>query len=233
MNARLVPRCLHRLTLGSSTLALALGAAASSCQPAAGGDPDLSTPVHGAGGAPGSSASGPVATTSGDSASASAAVSGSGSQTVSSTGTGAPPTGMPRLTVDFTTISFNGEYAPRNVGAVWITDGQDGFVKTLEKWAVKRSKYLVKWKAASDGNIVDAVTGATRLEHAAHALTWDGTDVNGSLVADGIYRVYIEFTEEDYAGPWTSIEFTKGPSPVTITPANLADFTGQSVTYTP
>ena len=229
MNARIVPPIIRRPRLGRSAAVVTMLTAATSCYSAASGDPEFWAPLPGAGGA--GSAAG---STSGSYASsASASSSASGSQTTSSTGTGPLPTGMPRLTIDFTTVSFGGQYAPKNVGAVWITDGQDGFVKTLERWAVKRSKYLVKWKAASGGNVVDAVSGATRAQHAAHSLEWDGTDVNGAPVADGIYRVYVEFTEKNGAGPWTSIEFTKGSSPVTITPGDLAAFTGQHISYTP
>jgi hypothetical protein len=137
------------------------------------------------------------------------------------------------MTVDFTTVTFDGEYAPRNVGAVWITNEQNLFVKTLERWAVKRSKYLVKWKAASGGNTVDAVTGATRSQHGAHSLEWDATDVAGTLVPDGIYRVNVEFTEKNGAGPSTAIEVVKGSSPADVAPADLANFTGQHVIYTP
>jgi hypothetical protein len=237
MNARTASTRLRFSSVASWTLALASVAFASSCYPAAGGDSEFWAPLPGAGGAGmggGSAATGPLAsTTSGSNPSTTAASSGSGEQTVGSTGSGQPPTGMPRLTVDFTTVTFKGEYAPRNVGAVWITDDQNVFVKTLEKWAVKRAKYLVKWKAATGGNTVDAVTGATRSKHAAHSLAWDGTDVDGNLVPDGTYRVYMEFTEKNGAGPSTSIEVVKGSSPVDIAPADLAGFTGQHVTYTP
>ena len=231
MNIRIAPRCLRVPALGSAALAFAIVAAASSCHPAAGGDAEFWAPLPGAGGAPGSSASASAAS-SGSGSQTVAASSGSGSQTAGSTGTGPPPVIIPRLTVDFTTVSFDGEFAPKNVGAVWITDGQDVFVKTLEKWAVKRSKYLVKWNGASGGSTVDAVTGATRSQHASHSLEWDGTGVDGNLVADGIYRVYMEFTEKNGAGPWTSIEFAKGPSPASVTPADLEAFTGQRLTYT-
>ncbi len=196
--------------------------------------------IGGAGGTSGlggsSAATNPASTSSGNDPSATASSS-SGAQTATSsgasTGTGQQPTGMPKLTVDFTTVTFKGQYAPKNVGAVWITNDQDVFVKTLERWAVKRSKYLVKWKAASNANVVDAVTGATRSQHGPHSLSWDGTDVNGNLVPDGTYRVYIEFTEKNGAGPWTSIDVVKGASPADITPADLAAFTAQHVTYTP
>lgn len=245
MNARLPSKRLHLPPVASWTLALVTAALASSCYPAAGGDAEFWAPLPGessAGGAGGSggiggssAATNPASTSSGNDPST-VASSGSGAEAATSsgasTGTG-QPTGMPKLTVDFTTVTFKGQYAPKNVGAVWITNEQDVFVKTLERWAVKRSKYLVKWKATSGANVVDAVTGATRSQHGPHSLSWDGTDVNGNLVPDGTYRVYIEFTEKNGAGPWTAIDVVKGTSPADITPANLAAFTAQHVTYTP
>jgi hypothetical protein len=236
MNARPASARLRLPSMASWTLALASVAFASSCYPAAGGDSEFWAPLPGAGGAGmggGSAATGPVASTTSGSNPSSTASSGSGESTVGSTGSGPPPTGMPQLTVDFTTVTVKGEYAPKNVGAVWITDEQNVFVKTLERWAVKRVKYLVKWKAATGGNTVDAVTGATRSKHGAHSLAWDGTDVNGNLVPDGTYRVYLEFTEKNGAGPLTWIDVVKGSSPVDLAPADLAGFTGQRVTYTP
>jgi hypothetical protein len=245
MNARLPSKRLRLPPVASWALTLVTAVLASSCYSAAGGDPEFWAPLpgeSGLGGAGGTSGLGgssastnPASTASGADPSTTTSA-GSGAQTATSssasTGTG-QPTGMPKLTVDFTTVTFKGQYAPKNVGAVWITNDQDVFVKTLERWAVKRSKYLVKWKAASNANVVDAVTGATRSQHGPHSLSWDGTDVSGDLVPDGTYRVYMEFTEKNGAGPWTSIDVVKGASPADITPANLAAFTGQHVTYTP
>lgn len=237
MTVRATRTHLRPLSPASWTLALVTAAFASSCHPAAGGDPEFWAPLPGAGGASGvtgsSSATGPVMSTTSGSEPNTAASSGSGDPTTGSTGTGSQPAGTPKLTVDFTTVTFDGEYAPRNVGAVWITDEQGVFVKTLEKWAVKRSKYLVKWKAASGGSTVDAVTGATRAQHGAHSLEWDATDADGKLVPDGVYRIYLEFTEKNGAGPWTAIEVVKGSSPADVAPADLANFIGQHVTYTP
>lgn len=240
MNARLPPTRLHLPPVTSWALALATAALATSCYPAAGGDAEFWAPLPGSGGAGGmsgiggsSAATDPGSSTATGNDPSTTTTTGSGATTATSTGTGTQPTGMPRLTVDFTTVTFKGQYAPKNVGAVWITNDQDVFVKTLERWAVKRSKYLVKWKAVSGGNTVDAVTGATRSSHGPHSLTWDGTDVSGNLVPDGTYRVYMEFTEKNGAGPWTSIEVVKGASPADITPADIAAFTGQHVTYTP
>ncbi|APR82054.1 Hypothetical protein A7982_07403 [Minicystis rosea] len=137
------------------------------------------------------------------------------------------------LAVSFTTATFGGEYSPRNVGAVWVENGQGAFVKTLEVWAVKRIKYLTKWRAASGGNVVDAVTGATRSKHGSHALTWDITDVGGNVVPDGTYRVNVEFTEYNGSGKTTLLEFVKGAAPVDLVPADLPNFKGQHLTFTP
>ena len=183
---------------------------------ATGGDPEFWAPAPGV-----------------ENGSGSGEATGSGSQAAGSTGADPPPSAGPTLTVDFTTASFNGEYAPDNVGAVWVTDEQDVFVKTLELWAVKRVKYLVKWRAASGDSTIDAVTGATRSHHGPHELVWDMTDVGGKVVPDGVFRVYVEFTEQNGAGVWLARDFVKGAEPVELDPPDLPNFTGQHLTFTP
>lgn len=141
------------------------------------------------------------------------------------------------LTVKVTTVSFGGKYADKNVGAIWVTDAQDRFVKTLELWARKRKKHLVKWLGASGGDVTDAVTGATIRSHREHTATWNCTDVNGSVVPDGVYKVYAEFTEENSAssgkaGKWYVAEFTKGPDDQTLRPADQTYFKSIELVYT-
>jgi hypothetical protein len=193
-----------------------IAVSALACRPATGGDSEFWAPAPSV-----------------ESAGSTGAPVGSGSEATSGAGAAPPPTAGPELTVGFTTVSFNGEYAPDNVGAVWVTDDQDVFVKTLEVWAVKRIKYLVKWKAASGESVVDAVTSATRSQHGPHELTWDMTDVGGNIVPDGVYRVYLEFTEQNGAGPSLARDFVKGADPVALTPPDVPTFTGQHLTYTP
>src|SRR5689334_10017683 len=53
------------------------------------------------------------------------------------------------LAVSVTTVSAGGRYSPRNIGAIWISDGSDRFIKTLAIWADKRSKYLKRWNEAT------------------------------------------------------------------------------------
>lgn len=216
---------LDRPAPGPSRAAASAGlvaAALAACAPASGGDPEFWVTAPGHGGHDSSSA----------------ASGGGGASPGSSTGTGAgpttaPPAAVPRLGITFTTASFDGKYAPKNVGAVWIANADDAFVKTIETWGKKRIKYVTKWKNASASNTVDAVTSATRSAHGTHELEWDMTDVAGQVVPDGLYRVYLELTEENGAGPWTSIEIEKSTTPLQVTPPDTANYTGQHLTFDP
>ncbi|MDI1443495.1 DUF2271 domain-containing protein [Polyangium sp. 6x1] len=153
------------------------------------------------------------------------------------TGGGAPAGGA--LAFRFTTVSLDGEYAPKNIGAVWITDAQDTFVKTLEVWAAKRVEHLVRWGAASGTNVVDAVTGATRKSHAEHVSTWNGTDTAGVEAPDGTYRVHVEFTEWNSSdsgeapGPWMAVDFVKGQDAQDTTLPDEPAFIGRHLSWTP
>ena len=213
------------------TWALVLTAfAAAACGPATGGDPEFWSPVPGqstAGNAGGEGGGGGTDTGGGGAVMTTSMTT---SSTTTTTTTQAPPD--PQLTVQFKTVTFNGHYAPRNVGAVWIMDNNNQFVKTLELWAAKRSKYLTKWKAASGSNTVDAVTSATKNSHVSHTDHWDGTDVNGNVVPDGPYHVYIEFTEFDGTGKWTQMDFDKGPNPVDLSLPDEQYFIQKHLTFT-
>ena len=114
--------------------------------------------------------------------------------------------------VDFTvrTTTPNGNYSPRNIGAIWVEDSNGDFVKTLTVWADRRRQYLYTWDAASNRNTVDAVTSATSRNHATHDATWDCTDVNGNRVPDGTYTLRVEMTEEHAQGPLASFDFPVG-----------------------
>lgn len=158
-----------------------------------------------------------------DSASAAGSGGGEASSTTSSVpststspgsaSTGAPPT--PCATISLTTVSYGGHYEPDNVGAVWITDESGVFVRTLERWGSRRLKHAVAWRASSDGNEVDAITGATEHTHVPHDVVWDCRDVSGAVRDAGAYQVHAEFTEEDSAED-------DPPGPHRIVPIDLA-----------
>jgi len=142
-------------------------------------------------------------------------------------------------TFTVTTVSYGGNYEPKNAGVAWVADAQDKFVKTLKLWADKRKNHLIKWNAASNGNTVDAVTGATARTPQTHTVIWDGTNTSGAVVNDGIYKIYVEFTEDNSSssgkppGKWIAVEFTKGPTPQTLTPAEQAYFKAMKLEYQP
>jgi hypothetical protein len=234
--------------------ALAASLALTACGPATGADPAFWSPVPsggvgsegnggagGNGGDTGNGGNGGAGAQGGNGGSqggnggaqgGNGGAGGAGGTTTTSTTTTTTTPANPQLSVTFTTVSFGGQYAPKNVGAVWITDSNNKFVKTLELWAAKRSKYLVQWKASSGGNVVDAVTSATKSSHGMHTDKWNGTDVNHNVVPDGNYHLHIEFTEQDGPGPNTTIDFTKSPTPVDIHPPDQANFKNMHLTFT-
>ena len=121
-----------------------------------------------------------------------------------------------RATVRVTTVSADGKYAPRHVLAVWVTDADGGFVKTLAVRARKHRKSLRAWSDATadrEDALTDAVTGATLKRHETRYVSWDCRDTQGNVVPDGVYRIFVEFSEKG-RGPVTdpnTIVFTKGP----------------------
>lgn len=117
--------------------------------------------------------------------------------------------------VEVTTVSYRGEYAPENVGAIWIATASGAFVRTLDVWGNKRLEHAVAWRAASNGDDVDAITGATRKSAGAHIAAWDCRDAQGAAVAPGSYVVHLEFTEENSSDE-------RPPGPHRLLPFELA-----------
>jgi len=96
------------------------------------------------------------------------------------------------LSLSFDTKTANGKYAPRNIVAVWVEDGQGAFVKTIGRWSATRTSHLVNWIAAS-GQDNDAVSGATRSNHNNRlTASWD---LNGA--ANGTYTLKVELCENN------------------------------------
>ncbi|HEX2675086.1 MAG TPA: DUF2271 domain-containing protein, partial [Polyangiales bacterium] len=116
-----------------------------------------------------------------------------------------------------------------NIGAIWIETSSGQFVKTLEIWAFIRRVYLSKWNADSGGSTIDAVSSATLSNHKTHHVTWNMLDSAGNPVPDGAYKVMIEVTDYDGAGKSTSVDFTKGAGPMTVTPPDQQYYTGMQL----
>ncbi len=153
------------------------------------------------------------------------------------------------LTIKATTKpSSNPHEGVDNIIAIWVENASGNFVKTLHATS-KSMEYrqnLLNWKlattlAASPYNVVDAVTSATYHTHVERTGIWNGTNTSGAVVADGTYKVRFEIADNDftsysaanvpaYTGTFT---FTKGPEPVTLSPANVGLLTGISITWAP
>lgn len=141
------------------------------------------------------------------------------------------------LTVTTTTKTYNGQYAPKNIVAVWVEDGSGNFVKTLLAYTqnTQYKKYLSNWKSATSStyNVVDAITGATKSSHGTRTCTWKGTNTSGTLMADGNYVVKLEMTESNATGKITSVSFSKGSGAVTVSSSDVTGFSSTSVKWVP
>ncbi len=137
-------------------------------------------------------------------------------------------------TVTFTvkTLSAGGNYAPKHVLAIWVE--KDGvFVKTRKAMANQRKQYLYTWKAVSNYNVTDAITGSTLSSHQTHTIEWDCTDLDGNIVPDGMYTMRIEFTDKHAQGPLYSIDFMKGTEAIALTPPDQQYFINMEFSYEP
>lgn len=117
-------------------------------------------------------------------------------------------------------------FGPRHVVAVWIEDANGRFVRTLAVEGRKQWRRLEAWRAAA-GRAAgpDAVTGATRTNWGRFSASWDGTIEGGRTAPDGEYRVRIETTWWNGAGPRVDdLKFTKGPTPQQATRPDVGPF---------
>lgn len=136
------------------------------------------------------------------------------------------------LTFSVKTVTSNGNFAPKHVLAIWVEDEQ-GFVKTRKLRANQRKQYLYTWRSVSGDNVTDAITGATLSSHQTHTITWDCTDVDGNIIPDDDYTIFIEFTEKHAQGPITGIIFTKGTEEQHLIPADENNFINMTLDFIP
>jgi len=129
----------------------------------------------------------------------------------------------------------------RNLGAAWIETGTGTFVKTKIKFCGGNCDHLTSspWQTASAGNTTgaDVASGATKTSFAATTFTWNGTNTAGTVVADGNYNIKI-FSVWNHGSTsnqlYTStVGFTKGTTPSTVTPAATNWLTGVTLIWTP
>jgi hypothetical protein len=119
-----------------------------------------------------------------------------------------------------TTVSYAGEFSPRNVGATWIESGSGAFVKTLHTWGRFLLRNAVQWNSVSGGNGVDAVTSATRPNSGPMTDAWDCTDAVHAGVPDGTYSVCVEFEEDNVPPTGGPLHYACNPFALGARPAN-------------
>jgi hypothetical protein len=145
-------------------------------------------------------------------------------------------------TLSFTVnpVSHTGNWGTDHFVAIWIENSSTAFVKTKLKNADNHgtSSHLLIWKAKSTSNVVDATTGASLTAYTSPlSIIWNGTDISGTVVPDGTYNVWVEFTWNHGATgvgtTTTSLQFTKGPAIDIQSLATTAFFSGISLTWTP
>lgn len=135
------------------------------------------------------------------------------------------------------TATYNGAYAPRNAGVIWITNAQNQFVKTIKIWANSYRYTLIRWIASSGQNTTGAVTSASYNTHQLHNITWNGRNYQNQEMPDGEYKINIEFTEHNASaanlGKYKQVVFAKGPAPIDITIPNETYFRDMHLVWTP
>ena len=142
------------------------------------------------------------------------------------------------LTVSVGTSEAGGNFAPRNIVAIWVEDDAGNFVKTLLAYAATRITHLNIWQASTaaagtEFNRVDAITGATRTSYSTRNSSWDATDYTGLLVPDGNYNLWMELTDQNGTGNFTSFPFVKDTNPANQTPADAPSFSNISINWDP
>ena len=159
--------------------------------------------------------------------------------------TGGGATGT--VTIEFTTATYGGRYAPFNYGAVWFESASGDFIKTAKRWAgTIHAGDLATWTEASGGwsifgggnmaDMMDAMSSATLRTHQMHSVTWGMKGTDGQVVPDGPYVAVVEMTEDraaDRKGPVVRIPFMKGPAPQMIEAPAVETITGVVLRYQP
>jgi len=139
------------------------------------------------------------------------------------------------LTFSIKTTEPPENYNGKHIIALWIENEAGTFIKTKIKYGDNFLQYLNVWKAKSTSNVVDATTGSTLLSHTNPlTFTWNATNVSGTVVDDGNYKVWIQMSDANSNGPTTSCLFAKGTTPITNQAfANVGNYTNMTLTWTP
>jgi hypothetical protein len=138
------------------------------------------------------------------------------------------------LTFTFTSqpVGIDPVYAPANIVATWIEDSLGAHVATIDRKSAVRTNSLVAWRAASGANNTDAVTGATRLDHAAPVtVQW----MIPAAIPNGIYTIRVETCDTNAVAPADNTQgtftFEKNGTASTQTPVGVLGYTNVTIDY--
>jgi len=116
----------------------------------------------------------------------------------------------PGMSITYTPVSDNALYSPTNYYAIWITDAQGAWVRNISVVVQPaRAIYLDQWHAAYGSSItagVDGVATASMLSFQPYAGSWDLKDNAGVRVPDGVYTVNFQYADDDWMGPYASVQ---------------------------
>ena len=140
------------------------------------------------------------------------------------------------MVVDFTFRPGNTGRANNPYVAVWVEDTDGNLVQTVSLWyeqsgkGTKWLRDLRQWNATAAGTEV-TTSGATR-SAGSYSVVWDGTDIDGNLVAQGDYVLYVEAAREH--GPYeiTSSPITVSNDGFSVTLADDGELSALSATMT-
>ena len=124
--------------------------------------------------------------------------------------------------------------------AVWIetnpTTGTSAFIKTKLKYGSSGNyDHLSTWTSKSGQSVVDATSGGTTSSiFTANTILWNGTNVAGTVVTDGSYRVAIQETWGHGSSTVTRyFPFVKGVAIDSQTPSTDTNFNTLSLNWIP
>lgn len=144
------------------------------------------------------------------------------------------PASVKSVSVSVTTATYNGEYSPKNVFAIWIEKDDGSYIKTLGAWAQKYKSKLQRWMSKSGSGskgMTDAVTGASRRVHGTENVSWNLTDVNNQPLSDGIYNVYFELNETNGSSKQLNAQIQLGANPSVLNVSNTANFKDINISF--
>lgn len=142
--------------------------------------------------------------------------------------------------VSFTPVRYAAAQYPAFVFAIWITDANNRYIKTIGAQAATRMRYLDKWLTAAGVTAPtqpDGVSGASITYPATAApitVTWDMKDKAGVFVPQGAYTINFQMTSANNTGLSLTIPVTISSTGMTKTDTSMATgLTAVSIKHSP